>query len=302
MQPMLHNASALPTRAELKRRRARLLLDRMVADGATPTRELMSLVLSARPMYGASADPFEFWQPTTVSGFVLDIDAHFNVTIDSSTGTPCVATILNRTGASDSFANGNTSLQPVFEANGWVGSYTRPSMLSDGANDYLLCTTSMASTLVGGNDTAFSLFAVGQHLNVATTNRVIVNMCNSASTADIWDIFAAPGTSQYTSLKRDHAATAVSLSGGTPDTAKHCIDAIHSGTNLSVNVDGTNIISASQNVGSMTVDRMVLFATFGNSVPANFANYRLARLLAFTGALTSTDADYVRSVLTSMYF
>lgn len=302
MQPMLHSAPVLPTQAELRRRKAKRRLDRMVADGVAPTRELMSLVLSALPMYGASADPFELWKPSGVSGFALDINPHFQITLDTSAGAPTVSAILNNTGSSDSFANSNTSLQPAYEANGWIGSYTRPSMLCDGLNDYLACTTSLASSLVGGSDTPFTLFLVGQHLTVASGDRVMVGMFNSASTADIWDLFAHTATSQYESLKRDHATLPASLFGGTPDTSKHIVDVIHSGTNLSVNVDGSNIISAAQNVGSMTVDRMVIGASYGNSLPANFGNYRLARLLGFTGALGSTDVDYVRSVLASAYF
>jgi hypothetical protein len=259
----------------------------------------MSMVLSALPLYMGGADPFELWQPTTVSGFVLDLNPHFHVTIDTSTGVPRVASILNNTGSADDFANANTSLQPDFESNGWVGTtFTRPSMLFNGTSHYLACSTSIGSTLVGGSDTAFTMFVVGQHLDVSGT-RAFVFMGRSSSTSPLWDFFANGGL--HKSLKRDDAASQVSVTGGTPDTGKHIFEFNHSGTTLAAFLDGTNIISAAQNVGSLTIDRMVLGATYANSVPANWANFRLARLLAFTGSLNSTDADYVRSVLTSMY-
>lgn len=259
----------------------------------------MSLVLSAMPMYAGGADPFELWQPTTVAGFVLDINPHFNTTVDTSGGTPKCESILNNTGAADEFANANASLQPDFEAIGWAGtSYTRPSLLFDGANDYLACTTSIGSDLVGGTDTPFTMFLVGQFLTITGT-RAPVFMGRSSSTSPIWDFFVDAST--YKSLKRDDSVVGTSIPGGTPDTNQHVFEINQSGTNLAISVDGTNVISAAQNVGNLTIDRMTLGATFANSVPANWAHFRFARLLAFTGSLNSTDADYVRSVLTSMY-
>ncbi len=286
MQPAFHSRPVGSTRVERKRRSNRQLLDRMVADGVQPTRELMSMVLSARPMYGASADPFYLWQPLGVTGFVLDINLAFRKTIDTN----------------DSFTNSNQSLQPNWEPTGWVGtSYTRPSMLFDGLNDYLLCSTSMASTLVGGSDTPFTLFLVGQHLDVTTADRVMIGMFSTTSTSPVWDIYAHPATSQYGSLKKDNVPTSTVLLGGTPDTSKRVIDAIHSGTNLDVRVAGSSIISATQNVGALTVDCMALGASYANAAPGNWGNYRLARVIGFTGALGAPDRDYVYSVLSSMY-
>lgn len=260
----------------------------------------MTLVLSAMPMYAGGADPFELWQPTTVAGFVLDINPHFQVTPGSDGLRVTAESIINNVAAAtDDFANANPSLQPTYDPLGWTGTtYTRPSIEFNGSSEYLVCTSTIGSTLVGGTDTAFTMFVVGQYLDVSGT-RAPVFIGRSSSTSSFWDFYS--DSSLHKSLKRDASAVQVQVTGGTPDVDPHVFEFNHSGTNLAMNIDGANIISASQNVGSLTIDRMSLGSTFANAVPANYANFRLARLLAFTGSLNSTDADYVRSVLTSMY-
>lgn len=260
----------------------------------------MSMVLSALPLYMGGADPFELWQPTTVTGFVLDINPHFQLT-QGTDGPRITATqiVNNAPSASDAFANSNPSLQPTYDPSGWVStSYTRPSVLFNGVSEYFACTTSIGSTLVGGADTAFTMFVVGQHLSVSGT-RAFVFMGRSTSGSPLWDFYSDSGL--HKSLKRDDGATQVQVTGGTPDTNPHVFEFNHSGVALGAFIDGSSVINASQNVGTLTIDRMSLGATFAAAVPANFANFKLARLLGFTGSLNSTDADYVRSVLTSMY-
>lgn len=260
----------------------------------------MSLVLSARPLYGSAADPFEYWQPSA-SGLVLDLNPHFNVTLDNSLGTPHVAAITNRAPSmSDSFANANTSLQPSFEATGWVGtSYVRESMLFDGTAHYLRCATTLAQTLAGGIDNDFSLFLVAQNLDLTGT-RTFLGFFKSNATGPIWDVYTE--SSLYKFNRRDDAASLVSVTGGTPNTSKHVLEMIFSGTALTFKVDGTTILNAvSQDVGDVTFDSLVLGATYTNGLPQNWGNVRIARLLGFTGALNSTDAADVRASLTAMY-
>lgn len=246
--------------------------------------------------------PDDQWQPTSVTGFVLDLDPRFGVTLDSSLGSPHVAQITNRApgSASDAFANSNTSLQPAYEATGWIGPFARPSMLFDGVGHYLICTTSLASTLAGGSDTPFTLFLVAQNLTLSGI-RCFTGFFRSSSTAPLMDLFTSGGL--YRVNRRDDSATSQNVTGGTPDTSKHIFELIHTGTTTTVKVDGIAAINAAaQDVGAITFDRMAIGSTYANSSPGDWANMRLARLLGFTGALGTTDADYVRAQLTALYF
>ncbi len=244
----------------------------------------------------------DLWQPTSVPGFALDLNPSFDYTLDVIT-TITVSSILNHApGTGDAFINVSKSLQPLYEAAGWVCSTVRPSLLFDGLNDYLACSTGLAASFVGGNDTPWWAFSVGQNLDVTVSDRVIFGFFSSSDNLPLWDLFAHPATSQYQSLKRDDTGTQAAPLGGTPNTAKHILGVAHSGTQVDVDIGGASILSASQNVGTLTVNRMAIGGSYANSAPGNHSNYRLARFLAGTGAISVPNASYIRGTLTNLYF
>ena len=197
------------------------------------------------------------------------------------------------------FVNSNPSLQPAFDSSGWGGPLGRPSILFDGAAHYLHCGSSLPTTLAGGTDTAFSLFWVAQQVSTAGIQNHL-GFFRSTSTQPLEDFFTSGGL--YRSNRRDDAGTLVPVTGGTPDTSRHIFEAIYSGTAITFRIDGGLVFNnVAQDVGAITFDSMVLGCTYANGSPDNFANLRLARLLGFTGAIGTTDADHVRSILTAMY-
>ncbi len=241
------------------------------------------------------------WQPTSVAGFVLDLHPRAQFTLDVIT-TTTLQELKNNTGSGDSFINLSKSLQPLWEPNGWTNSgFVHPSFQCDGLNDYLACTTSLPATIAGGNDTAFTLFDVGQHVTLPAGNHASVFFGSTSSTSPLWDLYADMTANLRTSLKRDDTAAQVLVATSVPDTLKHVTEVNHTGTFLDVLIDGISAISAAQNVGTLTVDAMTIGATYANSVPANWANRRYARVLGFTGSLGAADASYVRGALMSMY-
>jgi hypothetical protein len=247
--------------------------------------------------------PDELWQPTSVSGFALDLNPRFKVTtgLDGSRVT-CTQIVNNCPSTTDTFANGNGSLQPTFEASGWGGNNARPSLLGDGVAYYLTCTTGLASSFAGGNDTPFSFFIAGQFVSLSGGGNANCPLFLGSSTDNLplWDFFAQSGA--WKSNKRGNSGSIAPVSGGTSDTAKHLWDFVQYGTTLDMGVDSTLVqTAASQDVVSLTINRMALFGTYAAAVPANLANFRLARLLGFTGAISSADRSYVRSTLTSLY-
>lgn len=263
----------------------------------------MSLILSATSLYDGGGDPFELWQPSTVSGFVLDINPHFKLTTGLDGARVTASQIVNNApSTSDAFANSNPSLQPTYEPNGWGGTFRRPSLLFDGIAYYLICTTSLASTLMGGLNTPFTLFMVGQFVSLSggLTANCPLFMGSSSSVTPLWDFFAVSST--WKSNKRGDSGGIVGISGGTADTTKHLFDFVQSGTTVAGAVDTSSVLSGSQTTVAATVDRMALGATYANSSPSDWANFRLARLLGFTGALAGSDITAIRSQLTAMYF
>jgi hypothetical protein len=248
---------------------------------------------------GAGAD--DSWQPTSVAGFALDIDPKRQLTTGLDGARVTTATVVNNApSATDPFTNANPSLQPTYEPLGWGGSYLRPSILFNGASYYLVCTSSLATTLAGGTDTPFSLFWVAEQITTTGTQNHL-GFFRTSNAQPIWDLFTSAGA--YTSLRRDNATVNVSVSGGTASTGRHIYEAIYSGTSLLFKIDGVTVINnVSQDVGVITFDAMVLGATYAAASPNNWANIRLGRVNGFTGALNSTDAGYVRSSLTAIHF
>lgn len=249
-------------------------------------------------MAGGVAD---LWQPLGIPGFILDLDPRFNLSTDSSSGFPRVSAFVNTVASrSDSFANSNDSLRPLFEPAGWVGARSHPSILFDGGNDYLLCSSSLAADLFGGNDTAFTIFLVGEFQSTAGTQAPI---CASklVGTQPFWDFYLTSGPT-YGANKRGDSGSLASVAGGTANTAKHIFECVQFGTSVDITVDGVSVASGAQDVPSMTADAVTLGATFVNSAPANWANIRIARAFGFVGALASPYRTTVRTTLQALYF
>lgn len=252
------------------------------------------------------------WQPTTVSGFNLDADPKHQLTtgLDGARVT-CATLVNNAPGATDPFSNGNPSLQPTYEPVGWGGSYVAPSVLFNGSAYYLTCSTGLATALVGGTDTPFWLFIVGQFVALPTlgTAACPIFIGRSVSNNPLWDVsINAAGT--YTIFKRpDTGGAGGSQAGGTPDTSRHIFSYDNAATpTVDFKQDGAAGFSGALSAGgTLTVDRIALGATYGNSSPGNWANFRLGRALAGTGiagtrAISAPDFSYVMSGLNTFYF
>lgn len=273
---------------------------------ADAMRRTMSMVPSAMPLLFGGGDPFEFWQPSAVSGFALDLNPRFQVTtgLDGARVT-CVSIVNNKSGATDTFTN-TGSLRPTYEPTGWGGQWQRASLLGDGASYYLTCST-LASTLVGGTDTPFWLFLVGQFVALPSLGTAACPFFIGRSSAPnpLWD-FAVNSSGTFTVFKRgDSGGGGGSQTGGTPDTSKHVWSFNNTATpTVATQQDGSAVaaLSGALSAGSaLTVDRIVLFSTYAAGLPNNWANFRLARLIAGTGSLATQDITDITAVLRAMY-
>lgn len=182
--------------------------------------------------------------------------------------------------------------QPAFEAAGFNG---RPSVLFDGTNDVMTCSSSLAATLPGGTDTPFSLYIEGQFVTTSSATPVMWSGGRSSAANPTIDLFYNNTGTVWTVNKRDDAGTLVSVTGGTRDTNRHLFEIHHTGIAVTLVVDGVDIFTDSaQNVGAMTLDRLGLGALVINTVTL-FCNCRIAELVMANAVSTAPQRADMRT-------
>ncbi len=178
-------------------------------------------------------------------------------------------------------------------------------MLFNGTSFYFACTSGgLANSLIGGTNTPFTLFIVGHFVSIPGGTTLCPFFIGSTSSNNpLWDC-AINTTGGYTVFKRSTAGGAdnVFRSGGTANTSRHVFSYINTSTpTIDGQVDGVSVLSGGLSVGSLTVNCIALGCAYANASPSSWANFRLARVLAFTGALGTPDITDITSVLTAMY-
>ncbi len=256
-----------------------------------------------------SEEELQAWEPTTVPGYVLNLNPYSNVfTTTNELGATVVSCFGSVVGKyNNPFINSTLSRMPILESGGWVAATSgiaRPSLVFDGVNDYLECAGDAGPILIGGTNKSFTIFVVAQLVTLTSLGILgpLISAGNLANSAvSIWNLSQMTGA--WWTQKRGDTGALSSVTGGTTNTSKHEFMVAHSGVSTQLDVDGVTVALGAQITGSMgSVSAMTLGKSTRTSGTTSLCNYRLARVLGFNGVLGASDLAYVRGKLAEIYF
>jgi hypothetical protein len=217
-----------------------------------------------------------------------------------------VSTLVGATGNTLDGESGSASVRP------YVGTLNGRTALAFNGTTQRIRTTldTLPVALIQGSDTAFSLAFVFQYLGSDLTpaeNVPIIGMADgSAGDQGNW-FFGVGSGGDWTSTKRGSTGASVNVTGGTADNDPHVCVVVHTGTAITVYIDGSAVISAAaQNADSITVGPD-FFTLGGLSTPGTpplddrYAECLIGDVVAYTGAISTTVRTYVNQNLTNTW-
>lgn len=144
----------------------------------------------------------------------------------------------------------NADYAATVESVGWNG---RQSVVFDGVQSLMWARPQdLASRVCGGVDKEFHVYAAIQLLSTAAGQCVMHFGSQAGAFADFsLNIAAGP---VWSLSKRDATGATVTVTGGVPDLSRHIIELHHTGTVVSMLVDGSPVTlsgGGAQNVGDM---------------------------------------------------
>ena len=189
---------------------------------------------------------------------------------------------------------------PRFKTNQING---RPAIDLDG-NDRL--DSNSIGALYDGEDLPWTFIAIAEH--DASASLTDLACAGSSSVSDRIEFFRRDGTNDWEMLISDGATTLTRVAG-TPDTEKHIISVVYTGTAVSMWVDGSNLIDASNtNTGALSgLNRFMIGAAINAGTYSSYWNGRFGEGMLFDAALTTLKrrrqelrlADMWRNALTA---
>ncbi len=164
----------------------------------------------------------------------------------------------------------------------------------DGVDDFL--EANGLAALFSGTDLPFSVFMAFKKLSNTSTDGLF--SISSSSSGTPFHIIRTNAATSFDSSRRDDASAAVVRSGGTPDTSAHVLAVAFDGQNVLATLDGSQIVSNTQNVGALTLDRLTVGMGRTN-VEADAGHLDLAELILTASGLAAsalvTGAAYLRN-------
>jgi hypothetical protein len=173
----------------------------------------------------------------------------------------------------------------------------------DGVDDILHTTTSLANDLVGGTDNAFCVFGLCKIDSVSPSSGtgVILFLGNNGSNARLNWTFLSAGPAHRV-IKQDDAAASDTDTGGTPDTTLHVFELVHTGTNVTVLIDGVAVIGPTANdVGALTANLASIGKSMIGAAEGNPTAISWYELLTYSSDLDSTIRSDIRARLMAKY-
>lgn len=173
----------------------------------------------------------------------------------------------------------------------------------DGADDIMICTSGLASSLLNGDDTPFTTMVVQQHVAFSASGDDCGFCISSSTTNALWDFFRHASTGKWASNKHGDAGSFVTVdSATTPDTSLHIHEIVHYGTTFDYWIDGTAILTgAAQDAPSGTFNALSLGATLFHGGENNWGNVDVYELLTWSGARSAAERAYNRQRLRNVY-
>jgi hypothetical protein len=210
------------------------------------------------------------------------------------------ATILDDKGNVFDGSSASAAVRPYV---GLTNSF--PTIQNDGVGTHLRTTTAGLSTaLVGGIRKAFTAFLVGQYLGTLApaASAVMFSFCDgSAGTAGFFYFAISPAGKWRVAKRGDTGGTLIVDSTQNADNNFHVFEIFHSGTQVSLLVDGvaTSINNSNQNVGATVTAQFVDIGQLSTQgqVPDLFANYKHTAHALHSGVASSTVRALTRQNL-----
>lgn len=172
----------------------------------------------------------------------------------------------------------------------------RTGMYFDGIDDFMLCSDSLANTIIGGSDKPFTI--IGVAAVIAPVVGIIVGFNNSVGTGffDYGGQAGVPFCNKKGDTDSVHSAT-----GGSLSTAPHLNRLVQSGVNAQCSIDTVSQFNSAQDATTLTSDIVSVGATYINSVPSNRGEMILGDLLIYNRILTTPELAELEPMLMTYY-
>ena len=225
------------------------------------------------------------------AGCIQDLDADKGITLDGVTSR--VETWTDQLGTIDATQTTDAN-QPAYTSSN--ASFSSHSSVNGNGLAYWMNMDAL-STALSGNDTPF--YYISAYKNIEPTSDDYLWACsdNSTFTHFVGHRFSS---SEYVSV-RQGGDTATSRSGGTTDSSSHIVEMDFTGTNITIRVDGTEIVNTAQDHATVTTVRAVLFGLWYNSNIILHTNVEIARHSIFTTRPSAGDQTVLRNHFSSLY-
>ncbi len=197
--------------------------------------------------------------------------------------------------------NSTTIVRPYI---GIINGY--PSLRGDGISKRIHTNTNALSTaLIGGNDTAFTLIFIAQCRNISPSAfSPVISLCDGSAGNSGFFAFGVETSGEWNVKKRGDSAGTIQTTSGTADTNPHIFEIIHTGTAVSLLIDGSIIINSFiQDVPTVTARFIMLL---GSSVPGLpptefYGDWDIGEVLCYSGVLNTDARTYNRQYLKNRY-
>lgn len=224
----------------------------------------------------------------SIPGLLADLTA--DVVLETGT----ISAFVDQFGSFDC-TQGGPSLQPTYEATGWVDG--SPSALFDGVDDYVSSNT-LAQALVSGIDTPYTMFFVAQLVATGASGDAFWACGSSSSITPIVRLSEAGANTIHGFRRDDAGANPAAPTYASFNLLPHVLTDVFDGTTRTIQVDGVTVASGDQGTGTgaLTVDRFAIGALL-RSTPGNYCNFRFKRALPVAGALSLPSCVTVAEAL-----
>jgi hypothetical protein len=224
--------------------------------------------------------------PTQLSGCTLWLRGDLGVTLNGAT----VSAWGDQSGNASHFTQGTAAAQPTYEAAG--GPLSTPDLLFDGSNDFLA--GPLAFALVTAN--AWTAFAVFRATSIATNAADSAAYNNTGLLADVagdWGLLlrSTPYVQAYGwDGNSDVASVTIATGTWTMVDARHDTGSLVARTHDQAEVSAAHGDTLTPGVTNL-----------GRGYTTNFYNGRVAEVIVYSRALTSSERTQVRSYLGGRY-
>src|SRR5690606_3526986 len=202
------------------------------------------------------------------------------------------------TGNGHVFAQGTADARPTFNATALNG---RPGLVFDGTDDVLVCTTSLAADLIGGEDKPCT---IGLVLQVAVDAIGYVYSPASSSAAAPHFALRTWSNARWRIDKRDNdnVENTCLTSDNARDANPMVLIVRHTGQALSARANGAAVAftNTTSNVGTLTLNELTLGGRLSTS-PSGFVAFTLAADVCYARAITDDECQYLERGYAARY-